>query len=144
MEISIPPLRDHKDDILILAKLFIEEYNKEFNKNVQKLDPKTERLLLSYPWPGNVRELKNVIERGIILCKNDSLLPENLPMELQRGDATIITPQVSFGKVSLQEMERHHIKEVLKLVNGNKSQAARILDISRSTLREKLKNYETN
>jgi len=144
MEINIPPLREHKEDILLLAKLFIEEYNKEFNKHVQKLAPKTERLLLSYQWPGNIRELKNVIERGIILCKNESLLPENLPMELHKGDANIVTQQVSFGKVSLQVMERHHIKEVLKLVNGNKSQAARILDISRSTLREKLKNYENN
>jgi DNA-binding NtrC family response regulator len=144
MEINIPPLREHKEDILLLAKLFIEEYNKEFNKHVQKLAPKTERLLLSYQWPGNIRELKNVIERGIILCKNESLLPENLPMELHKGDANIVTQQVSFGKVSLQVMERHHIKEVLKLVNGNKSQAARILDISRSTLREKLKNYESN
>jgi DNA-binding NtrC family response regulator len=142
MEIVIPPLRERRDDILLLTKLFIQEYNKEFNRTVRKLSPKTEDLLVSYSWPGNVRELKNVIERGVILCQTDTLTPDHLPMELRQGGGPAITQKVSLGKVSLQEMEKYHIQEVLQLVNGNKSQAARILDISRSTLREKLKNYE--
>ncbi len=142
MEIVLPPLRERQDDILLLAKLFLEEYNKEFNKHIQKFSPKTEELLLSYSWPGNVRELKNVIERGVILCTGDSLLPEHLPLELHQNSETVTPPKISMGKISLQEMEKHHILEVLELVNGNKSQAARILDISRSTLREKLKSYQ--
>ncbi len=142
MEINLPPLRERSDDILLLANLFLQEYNKEFNRHIQKFDIKTEELLRSYAWPGNVRELKNVIERGIILCKEDILKPEHLPQELRQGTESIETPRVSFGLVSLQEMEKHHILEVLKQVSGNKSHASRILDISRSTLREKLKNYE--
>jgi DNA-binding NtrC family response regulator len=142
MEIVIPSLRERSDDILLLAKLFLEEYNKEFNRNVQKLQSKTEELLLSYPWPGNVRELKNVIERGVILCRENVLTADHLPIELRQGGDPIQAPKASLGRVSLQEMEKHHILEVLNSVNGNKSQAARILDISRSTLREKLKNYQ--
>ncbi|OVE78532.1 hypothetical protein BVY01_05190 [bacterium I07] len=142
MEIVIPPLRDRKDDIILLTKLFLQEFNKEFNRNVQKLSVKTEELLLSYTWPGNIRELKNVIERGVILCKSETLTHELLPLEIRKDSGPAIPANVSFGKISLQEMERLHILEVLKSVNGNKSQAARILDISRSTLREKLKSYQ--
>lgn len=142
MEIVIPPLRERSEDILLLGNLFLHEYNKEFNRSIKKFDVKTEELLRSYPWPGNVRELKNVVERGVILCREDILKPEHLPLELRQGTEVLETPRVSFGLVSLQEMERHHILEVLKQVSGNKSQASRILDISRSTLREKLKNYE--
>jgi DNA-binding NtrC family response regulator len=86
--------------------------------------------------------LKNVIERGVILCRQNALVPEHLPIELYEGEEPSPVPKVSMGNVSLQEMEKHHILDVLKSVNGNKSQAARILDISRSTLREKLKNYQ--
>ena len=142
MEITIPALRERREDILLFTKLFLQEFNKEFNRNVQKLASETEELLLAYPWPGNVRELKNVIERGVILCQDEILMPETLPIELRQGGEPMALPKVSMGKVSLQEMEKHHILEVLKLVNGNKSQAARILDISRSTLREKLKSYQ--
>ena len=109
---------------------------------MQKLSTKTEDLLLSYTWPGNVRELKNVIERGVILSKTDTLMPESLPLEIQQETEPSLPTNFSFGNISLQEMEKLHILEVLKSVEGNKSQAARILDISRSTLREKLKSYQ--
>ena len=142
MEIVIPPLRERREDILLLSNIFLQEYNNEFGRQIQKFSGKTEELLMSYAWPGNVRELKNVIERGVILCKNDSLQPEHLPLELRGGAEPIATPTLSLGKVSIQEMEKHHILQVLKMVNGNKSQASRILDISRSTLREKLKSYQ--
>ena len=142
MEIKLSPLRDRIDDVLLLAKLFLEDFNKEFNRNIQKFDVKTEKLLESYSWPGNVRELKNVIERGVILCQGNILLPEHLPLELRQPQEENATSLHSMGKISIQEMEKHHILDVLNQMNGNKSQAARILDISRSTLREKLKSYD--
>ncbi len=142
MEISIPPMRERQEDILLLAKFFMQEYNKEFNRHVQKMAQETEKLLISYPWPGNVRELKNVIERGVILCQTDTLMPEHLPIELKYETETSSSARTSYGKISLEEMEKMHIQDILKLVKGNKSQAARILDISRSTLREKLKSYQ--
>ncbi|HHS13663.1 MAG TPA: sigma-54-dependent Fis family transcriptional regulator [bacterium] len=141
LEIKIPPLRERKEDILLLTKLFLQEFNKEFNRHIQKLDKKTEELLTAYSWPGNVRELKNVIERAVILCRDDILMPENLPLEIKTGSDIPHSRVGSPGKISLQEMEKIHIAEILKTVGGNKSQAARILDISRSTLREKLKSY---
>lgn len=141
MEIKLAPLRERLDDVLLLAKLFLEDFNKEFNRNIQKFDPKTEKLLESYAWPGNVRELKNVIERGVILCQDSVIQPEHLPLELRQPQEEREVETHSMGKISIQEMEKYHILDVLKQVHGNKSQAARILDISRSTLREKLKTY---
>ncbi|NQT26723.1 sigma-54-dependent Fis family transcriptional regulator [candidate division KSB1 bacterium] len=142
MEVSLPPLCHRGEDILLLAKVFLQEFNKEFNRNVTKLSQETETLILSYLWPGNVRELKNVIERGVILCKSDTLLPEHLPHELLNVDEAHPEKHAFLGRVTLQEMEKNHIQEVLRTMNGNKSQAAKILNISRSTLREKLKSYE--
>jgi two-component system response regulator AtoC len=141
MEIDLPPLRERKEDILLLAKLFLQEFNKEFNKRVQKLHAKTEDLLQNYNWPGNVRELKNVIERGVILTQGEIVQPEHLPLELREGSKLAVPERTSLGKMSLEEMEKLHITEVLNSVGGNKSQAAKILNISRSTLREKLKTY---
>jgi len=140
LEIKLPPLRDRKEDILLLAKFYIQIYNKEFNKNIQKIDKNTEKILINYSWPGNVRELKNVIERSIILCNEEMLTSEYLPMELQEEKSSVSSQ--SFGKVSLQEMEKQHILHILKTTKGNKSKASRILNISRSTLREKLKSYK--
>jgi len=141
MEIDLPPLRERKEDILLLAKLFLQEFNKEFNKRVQKLHAKTEDLLQNYNWPGNVRELKNVIERSVILTQGEIVQPEHLPLELREGSKLAVPERTSLGKMSLEEMEKLHITEVLNSVGGNKSQAAKILNISRSTLREKLKTY---
>jgi len=141
MEIDLPPLRERKQDILLLAKLFLQEFNIEFNKHVQKFNPKTEDLLESYSWPGNVRELKNVIERSVILTQTEIVQPEHLPLELREGSRMAVPEKTVLGKMSLEEMEKMHITEVLSSVGGNKSQAAKILNISRSTLREKLKTY---
>jgi two-component system, NtrC family, response regulator AtoC len=141
MEIDLPPLRERKQDILLLAKLFLQEFNTEFNKRVQKFMNKTEELLEGYSWPGNVRELKNVIERSVILTQGETVLPEHLPLELREGSKLSIPERTMLGRMSLEEMEKLHIAEVLNTVGGNKSQAAKILNISRSTLREKLKTY---
>jgi DNA-binding NtrC family response regulator len=152
MVINLPALRERAEDILPLALLFIEKNNREFNKNILGLSEDTQSLLLQYHWPGNVRELKNVIERGVILCQGDFLRPEHLPQEL-RGpkDATLSSLPSAAGNgadkistaanMSLEEMEKRHIQTVLLQNNGNKSKTARALNISRSTLREKMKLY---
>ena len=168
--IDLPPLRDRRGDIMSLAKIFLVAKNKEFNKNILKIASESEQLLLSYAWPGNVRELRNVIERAAILCRGNTILPEHLPMELKgeyksvafsakavpasqaKPTAESFAPSApaappagptppQTGDMSLQEMERLHIIQVLEQNGGNKSKAARILQISRSTLREKLKAY---
>ena len=150
MVVLLPPLRERTDDILPLASLFIERDNKEFNKNVSRISPDAEELLTQYKWPGNVRELKNVIERGVILCQANILEPEHLPMELRddnsRNNVFFAAPMPteaakSVECYSLDEMEKIHIHNVLTKYQGNKSRTARALNISRSTLREKMRLY---
>jgi two-component system response regulator AtoC len=142
MEIQLPPLKKREEDILLLAKVFLNRFNKEFNRQIQGFSTETENLLIAYPWPGNVRELKNVIERGVILCQEPYIQSSHLPIELHLKQEHQTKEHFNLGTVSLSEMEKIHIREVLTSVGGNKSQAAKILDISRSTLREKLKNYD--
>jgi len=141
--IDIPPLREHPEDILHLAKLFLDQENRNFNKNILGFNPKAEEILLHYLWPGNVRELKNVIERAVILCRDEYILPEHLPRELQleSDKAPILGEGITSANMSLDEIEKRHIIYVLKENKGNKSRTARILGISRSTLREKLRLY---
>lgn len=145
MVINVPSLRERKDDIIPLAKLFIDMNNREFGKEVKGIAPETQERMLKYRWPGNVRELKNVIERAVILCNDEELQSEHLPLELQEGISKINTSTqfTSFSSEadSLEEMEKRHILNVLKKYKGNKSKTARMLNISRSTLREKMKNY---
>ena len=143
MVIDLPPLRERKEDIIPLAKLFIDQNNKVFNKNIQGLTPEAEQILIHYQWPGNVRELKNVIERAVILCRDSLIGPEHLPHELNKASqqAPVEVGDDSVTGMSLAEVEKRHILSVLKAHNFNKSQTARVLGISRSTLREKLRLY---
>ncbi|MFQ5706482.1 MAG: sigma-54-dependent transcriptional regulator [bacterium] len=145
MVINIPPLRDRTEDILPLSMLFIEANNKEFGKEIKGIAPEAQKQLLHYRWPGNVRELKNVLERAIILCNDEFIQNEHLPLELQQGESKVSTSSeftaFTSDSDSLEEMEKRHIMKVLKKYEGNKSKTARVLNISRSTLREKMKNY---
>ncbi|MFQ5840812.1 MAG: sigma-54-dependent transcriptional regulator [Thermodesulfobacteriota bacterium] len=143
MVIEMPPLRERGEDILLLANLFIEENNKELGKNVTGVSEAAREYLLNYQWPGNVRELKNIIERAMILSNGNEILPDHLPIELRKGQMTGSGDQASdkTEDLALETVEKKHIKDVLMMMDGNKSKAARMLGISRSTLREKLKKY---
>lgn len=148
--IKTPPLREHKEDIIPLTKRFIEAHNKEFNKSIRGLIPEAERMLINYEWPGNVRELKNVVERSIILCNGTLIRPEHLYLETRPGMSVstekVVEPVSTVADkddelLSLEDMEKKYIIRILKHCGNNKSKTARILNISRSTLREKLKMY---
>jgi len=144
MVINIPPLRERQADIIPLAMLFIERNNIEIVKDIKGISLETQERMLKYNWSGNVRELKNVIERAVILCDEDELQSDHLP-ELQEGVSKLV-PSSEFSFLSsdgdsLEAMEKQHIYKMLEKYNRNKSQTARILNISRSTLREKMKNY---
>ncbi len=142
MVIEMPPLRERREDILLLANLFIEENNKELGKNVTGISGAAREYLLNYMWPGNVRELKNIIERAMILSNGNEILPDNLPIELRKGQLEDIGDLTSDNSdLTIEAIEKKHIKDVLMMMEGNKSRAARMLGISRSTLREKLKKY---
>ncbi len=143
--VFIPPLRERKDDIVPLAQLFISQYNFKFRKSIQGIDPDAINLLLDYHWPGNARELKNAIERAMIFEESPMITTRFLPIQTMKGP---LPPQPSsFGSytvddVSLPEMEKEILIKALEKAKGNKSQAAKILKISRDTLRYRLNKYQ--
>jgi len=147
MVIELPPLRDRKEDIFILNEYFIKELRSEMGKEIKGVSPQVLDLLLAYFWPGNVRELKNVLERAAILAKGDIIAPKDLPLELRNNEtgenkaASGEKWMDKNGLFLLADVERNYILKVLQARGGNKSATARILGISRSTLREKLNRY---
>jgi DNA-binding NtrC family response regulator len=123
--------------------MFIDKNNQDFNKEIKGLKPEAEKVLQHYHWPGNVREVKNVIERAVILCRGSEIdvshLPHELNLESQKSPVKV--GEALTSDMSLSDMEKRHILFVLQEHNNNKSQTARTLGISRSTLREKLRQY---
>jgi len=136
--IHIPPLRERRDDIMPLARHFLTESNVQSHKAIKGFTPETERLILSYPWPGNVRELRNLIERLVILGNSDHIEPQHLPIQFASQAVEVPRQMGSQEFRTLAEVERAYINQVMQRVEANKSKAAKILGISRQTLRKKL------
>jgi two-component system, NtrC family, response regulator AtoC len=140
MSVVVPPLHERKTDILKLAKHFVHHNNRQFGKRVCGFTPEAEQALLSYGWPGNVRELKNIMERAVFLCDREIIARNDLAIELPPG--ATLSPQSPFWAgdaiLSLDDAVRQYLHEVLQKTGGNKSQAARLLGITRKTLRERL------
>jgi transcriptional regulator with PAS, ATPase and Fis domain len=150
IELNLRPLRDHKEDIPLLLKHFIDYYNKRFHKDIQGVTKEAEKLLMEYNWPGNIRELKNAIERAMILAEGDCIAASILPMHISEG-ATLPLPQggeaantateLPSGGVPLYDVEKELIRQALVRANGNKTTAARLLYITRDALRYKVRKY---
>ncbi|MBI5491544.1 MAG: sigma-54-dependent Fis family transcriptional regulator [Deltaproteobacteria bacterium] len=138
MVINMPPLRDRKEDIILIAEHFLKENSRISGGLPKRLSPEAQEILLNYHWPGNIRELKNAIERASIISPVDTIGPEHLPQELT-SSAPLPAGAFPSGDLSLEEVERQYIQHVLDRSGGNKTKAAEILGISRLTLREKLK-----
>ena len=133
LPIPLPPLRDRGEDILLLADFFLHALQKELKKNLQGFTPDARTKILRHDWQGNIRELRNLIEREVIFTESGWLKMTSLNSE---GHSFIDGKKEPL--LSLKEMEQQYIKKVLNAVNNNKSKAARILGISRTTLRESL------
>lgn len=144
--IYLPPLRERKEDILPLARHFIETFNLEFRKNVREISEKAREFLIRYDWPGNVRELKNVIERAMILESEDILLLEHLPVELVGEMAPAASPAASSINIpkegmSLEKVEEELVKQALSAAGGNQSKAADLLGVQRDAFRRRMKKF---
>ena len=142
VSVPLPPLRDRDDDVLLLARHFVRDFARRFQKPFTDLSPEAEEAFRGYAWPGNVRELRNLIERVVLLEDGPLVRLEHMPSELLgRGSGLPVSTAESrqFGVATLAQMEAEHIAEVLRLTDGNKSQAARVLGISRQGLIEKLR-----
>lgn len=147
--IQLPPLRQRRSDILLLAEHFLTKYAGREKKNVTGFQKRTIRILHDYPWPGNVRELESAIERAIILSDGDSISPEDLPMAVQSyaegDDAGIEHPSI-FDDVNeiipLDVLKEQALRHALSVSQGNILEAAKRLKISRSTIYEMMKKYD--
>jgi two-component system response regulator HydG len=140
--LEIPPLRDRKEDIPLLVDWFIKHKLK--TKVEKKVSPKVFDVLMNYDWPGNVRELENVIERAAILSENDMIQPHDISLPLKAAMlSSVLGTDSSIGNlISIREIERQHIKAILKNLKGNKAEAAKILEISLKTLYTKIQQYQ--
>ncbi|MEW6665659.1 MAG: sigma-54 dependent transcriptional regulator [Thermodesulfobacteriota bacterium] len=144
LTIHLPPLRERRGDIPLLFGYFIDVFNKKLRKNVEGLSSQALPILMAYPWPGNVRELENVTERAVLLAKGKWITPEDLPSHIVTGESMHSSPEtaqtLSIKKAS-RELERNLIRRVLELTGGNRSRAAKILEVSRPMLLAKIREY---
>jgi two-component system response regulator AtoC len=144
VHLDIPPLRKRKDDIPLLAAYFLKKLSRKMHHSVRNISPAAMTLLMRHDWPGNVRELENVMEHAVILANKNIILPENLPENIggQSGSRRL---DDFFGGFSLKQaqkiMEKGLIGRALEATQGNKSGAARLLEISYPSLLNKIKEY---
>ncbi|TWU31000.1 sigma 54-interacting transcriptional regulator [Novipirellula artificiosorum] len=142
VEIYVPPLRKREQDCLLLAEFFLKRFNLEMGRRIEGFTPAAQKQLLAYHWPGNIRELRNVVERAVVL--NQKGIIDASDLALTPAESEEAARKRSDGppvEMSLAELEQNHIERVLRHTDGNKSRAASILGIERSTLDRKLKKY---
>jgi len=148
--IYLPPLRERGQDVLLLARHFIEYFNRECHKNVRGISKEAEQMLLAYSWPGNVRELKNVVERAMILEIESEIMPEHLSQEILEGrfPDSPSGPTVSLeglvipeSGLSIEEVENALVKKALDMANGNQTKAAQLLKMPRDAFRRRMKRF---
>src|SRR5215467_4888185 len=136
--IDIAPLRERKEDISDLVNLFISRFAGESGKVIEGITPQAMQLLVNYHWPGNVRELQNIVERGCALSKGPQLDPGDIHIDQRPSKGGNGTPGFLPDGMTLEQWEDEMVQEALKRANGNKSQAARLLGLSRNALRYRL------
>ena len=138
--IYLPPLRERRTDILLLAEYFLEKYARENNKNIRRISTSAIDLLIQYHWPGNVRELQNCIERAVLICDDQTIKSIHLPPSLQSADSVRSSRPLSLA-AAVENFERELIVEALKKNKGNQTRAARYLDTSLRIINYKIHNY---
>jgi transcriptional regulator with PAS, ATPase and Fis domain len=141
MPVVLPPLRDRRSDIRLLAEYYVDRYNSEFKKRVRGLAPETVKLLEGYGWPGNIRELRNAIERAMLLTDREYLQPADFSS--LTGGVTNITPKFQLPPegVNLDEVERQLVVQALARSGGNQTQAGQLLGINRDQVRYRIEKF---
>jgi DNA-binding NtrC family response regulator len=145
LEIVVPALRRRQEDVPLLSEHFLQKFNAETGRRIRGFTPAAREQLQKYLWPGNVRELKNVIERAVVLCRNQEIGVEDLLLTklATAGDTDMSSINLGqFQPLSLEDVERRHIFDTLNHTGWNKSKTAGILGIERSTLDRKIRRYE--
>jgi len=146
IQIVLPPLRERREDIVPLAEFFIEHYNRKFKRRLEGLTQEAAALMLAHDWPGNVRELRNAVERAMILEESARITAASLPISISHSEPRVVAAplarlDIPDNGMSLVENERQLLIRALEKTGGNQTQAARLLQITRDTLRYKMKKY---
>jgi DNA-binding NtrC family response regulator len=137
-EIRLPPLRERPDDILPLSEAFLAELGRSFARPPAGITREARRALLDHSWPGNVRELRNVLERAAIVCEGGLIAPEHLALSTDE----LMAPSPSAESTNVKAVERQLIEQVMRDCQGNKSEAARRLGLTRKQLYVRLRQYD--
>ncbi len=145
VDLYIPPLRERREDCAPLALYFIEQLARDLKREPPTITPEAISVLEAYSWPGNIRELRNVLERALILEDTQEIRPEHLPAEIRsaapssdRRDGIV---QIPAQGLRMEDLERSVIEQALTRTGGNVARAARLLGLSRDTLRYRMKKY---
>jgi DNA-binding NtrC family response regulator len=144
VEICLPPLRERTGDIPLLAQVFLREFARENDKNVNDFSNEALEALMRHRWPGNVRELRTAIEHAVVLCRGERIVLRDLPAEVRSGGGpppTAGNQLLAQNNLTVQEAEKQLIIRALKESNGNRTLAAKKIGISRRTLHRKLHTY---
>jgi transcriptional regulator with PAS, ATPase and Fis domain len=143
IRIELPALRQRSDDIPVLVKHFIDKFASGVGRAVQGIREDALAALKSYGWPGNIRELEHTIERAVLLGKESLIGVDDLPGHVvARGESAVVLTQALDSRLTLRDLEREYIGKVLANTNGNKTEAARVLGVDRTTLYRKLEEYK--
>ncbi len=139
--IFVPPLRDRKSDLLLLADHFLQKYAREHRKDIRRISTPAIDMLTAYHWPGNVRELENVIERAVLVCDSNVLHGHHLPPTLQTAETSGTVQTLSLGE-ALAAYEKDIILDALKTARGNRAKAARLISTTERIIHHKIRKYE--
>jgi transcriptional regulator with PAS, ATPase and Fis domain len=143
IRIDLPPLRERVEDIPLLVDHFIRKFAAKSQHDVKDIEPDALALLLRHRWPGNVRELEHTIERAVLLGRNSTIGVDDLPAFLRASDQRKLPLSEAVARsFTLRDLEREYIERVLESTNGNKSEAAKILGVDRTTLYRKLEEFK--
>ncbi len=142
IQIELPPVRRRTGDVPLLVQHFVQRYASKMGRRIEGVAPDAMDAMCAYPWPGNVRELKNAIERAMVLGEGPVLRLEDLPPSISAGGGDVTEALGDVGVRTIKEMEREAIVAALRETQGNKARAAQLLEIDRSTLYKKIKDYE--
>ncbi|MCK5648348.1 MAG: sigma-54-dependent Fis family transcriptional regulator, partial [Gammaproteobacteria bacterium] len=140
INIQVPPLRTHLEDIPLLTDVMIKRFAKKYNRTIEGFDQPSAQLLKTYQWPGNVRELSNIIERAVALSDNEILHLDDIPVSVHAPGQDNVS-HIDSDQPTLAELERRYIFKLLEANNNNREKTAAILGVNKSTLWRKLKEY---
>jgi two-component system response regulator AtoC len=144
LPVKLPPLRDRPGDIKVLADHFIKINNRRFGKKIKGVSNDAQKLLTAYQWPGNVRELQNVMERACVLCEEDLIIKDDLPKSILKT-SDLVRGALASGELSIKKttriIEEELIRKALRHTGGNRTAAAKVLEISHRALLYKIKEF---